>query len=154
MNDPNVQLASVPRRLASAGYDLLLLCGVLVVATVLITIPAGLAGIDLTAGWPRRLFQGYLLGTILGYYLYFWSGGRQTLGMRAWRLEVRRADGRTLDLRAAAGRLWWAVLTLAPGGLGLWWQWFDPARLTAYDRLSGTCLLVARTLSASSRRTQ
>lgn len=136
--------AGVARRLASAGYDLLLLLGVLFVATALVTVPTGLAGIDLTSGWPRRIFQLYLLAMILGYYLYFWSEGRQTLGMRAWRLELRRADGGVLDVRGAAWRLLWVVLTLAPAGIGLWWQWCDRERLTAYDRLAATRLWVVK----------
>lgn len=138
---PDLSQASapgLPRRLATMLYDLLLLAGVLVVAAALVSIPLGLLGVDLTHGLPRFGFQVYLLGVIVWYYVFFWIDGRQTLGMRAWRTLLLRADGQPLGTGDALRRFAFAVMGLAPAGLGLWWSLFDPAGLTWYDRMAGT----------------
>lgn len=148
VTDPKVPPATPPatppgvaRRLAGALYDLMLVLGVVVVAAALATlIFQAWLGIDLTRGLARSLFQLYLLAIWVLYYLYFWSGGRQSLGMRAWRLRLERADGHALGWGDAARRLAFALLSTTPAGLGLWWVWFDHARLSWYDRLSGTRL--------------
>lgn len=133
------------RRLAAILYDLLLLSAVIIAAAFVYTIAAqGLSGVDLTQGSARLGFQLYLLAVILAYYLYFWTQGRQTLAMRAWRLLILREDGRPLQFSDALRRLGFAVLTLAPAGFGLWWMLFDRDRLTWYDRLAGTRTLLIR----------
>ncbi len=135
----------LPRRLAAILYDLLLLGAVLIAATFVYSIPVqSLTGADLTQGSARLLFQLYLLLVILGYYLYFWTQGRQTLSMRVWRLLILREDGAPLSARDAVRRLGFALLTLAPAGLGLWWMLFDREQQTWYDRLAGTRTLLLR----------
>jgi len=127
------------RRLATMTYDLMLLAGVLIIAALLYTVAAqSLIGADLTRGLPRFLFQLYLLAVIVTYYVYFWTGGRQTLGMRAWRTQLLRNDGDPPTAADALRRLGYAGLTLAPAALGLWTALFDREGLTWYDRLSGT----------------
>jgi len=133
------------RRLAAIVYDLLLLSAIIIAAAFVYTIAAqSLTGADLTQGLARLGFQLYLLAVILAYYLYFWTQGRQTLAMRAWRLLVLREDGKPLQALDALRRLGFAVLTLAPAGLGLWWMLFDRERQTWYDRLAGTRMLLTR----------
>lgn len=143
------------RRLAAILYDLLLVAAVVIVAAFVYTIVIqSLTNADLTQGLARFFFQLYLLAVILGYYLYFWSGGRQTLAMRAWRLLILREDGSSLGAVDALRRLGFAILTLAPAGLGLWWMLFDPERLTWYDRLAGTRTLLVRKNASSRSPTQ
>jgi len=133
------------RRLAAIVYDLLLLSAIIIAAAFVYTIAAqSLTGADLTQGLARLGFQLYLLAVILAYYLYFWTQGRQTLAMRAWRLLILREDGKPLQALDALRRLGFAVLTLAPAGLGLWWMLFDRERQTWYDRLAGTRMLLTR----------
>lgn len=133
------------RRLAAIVYDLLLLSAIIIAAAFVYTIAAqSLTGADLTQGLARLGFQLYLLAVILAYYLYFWAQGRQTLAMRAWRLLILREDGKPLQALDALRRLGFAVLTLAPAGLGLWWMLFDRERQTWYDRLAGTRMLLTR----------
>ncbi|WPL17207.1 RDD family protein [Thiorhodovibrio winogradskyi] len=133
----------VGRRILSALYDLMLVAGVLVLGSTLVTLPyQGLFGGDLTRGVPRLLFQAYLLGLCVLYYLYFWSAGRQSLGMRAWRLQLVRLDGQPLGWQDALRRLGLTVLCMAPAGLGLWWAWFNRDRLGLHDQLSGTRLVM------------
>jgi uncharacterized RDD family membrane protein YckC len=133
----------VIRRLLSGLYDLMLLAGVLVMASAVVTLPyQGLLGGDLTQGVARLLFQSYLGGVSVCYFLYFWSAGRQSLGMRAWRLTLVRDDGLPLGWREAARRLLLTLLCMIPAGLGLWWAWFDRDRLAWHDRLSHTRLVM------------
>lgn len=133
------------RRLAAIVYDSLLLSAIIIAAAFVYTIAAqSLTGADLTQGLARLGFQLYLLAVILAYYLYFWTQGRQTLAMRAWRLLILREDGKPLQALDALRRLGFAVLTLAPAGLGLWWMLFDREQQTWYDRLAGTRTLLTR----------
>ncbi|WP_462323052.1 RDD family protein [Halochromatium sp.] len=139
------QAPGLLRRLAAILYDLLLVAAVVMVAAFVYTIAVEtLTGADLTQGLARLIFQLYLLAVILGYYLYFWTGGRQTLAMRTWRLLILRENGESLGVLDALRRFGFAILTIAPAGLGLWWMLFDPERLTWYDRLAGTRTLLVR----------
>ncbi|WP_323696450.1 RDD family protein [Thiorhodovibrio litoralis] len=133
----------VARRIISAIYDLMLVAGVLVMATALVTIAyQGLLGGDLTQGLPRVLFQAYLLGVGALYYVFFWSAGRQSLGMRAWRLQLVREDGQPLGWGDSLRRLGLVLVCMAPAGLGLWAAWLNPERLGWHDRLSRTRLVM------------
>jgi len=129
------------RRLAALFYDLLLLFGVLMVATAMVLIPYDyITGAPFPGDEPlhRLGLRLVLAATIVLFYLYFWVRGGQTLGMRAWRLRLVRDDGAGVGLRNALARLTWATLCLAPAGAGLLWMLFDRDRLTCYDRLSRT----------------
>jgi uncharacterized RDD family membrane protein YckC len=142
------------RRLATMIYDLLLLVGVVVVAAALYyTLFQWITGSEVIDGTARGLFQVYLGAVILGYYVYFWTGGRQTLGMRAWRTQLVRADAESLRATDALRRLLFATLTLAPVGAGLLWVLFDRDGLAWYDRLSATRpVLTAKDRGKPSRR--
>jgi uncharacterized RDD family membrane protein YckC len=140
--DPTVTLL---RRLGAMLYDALLLSGLLLLATAVFIIPY-----DLLAARPyphgellyRTLLQIYLLAVIAGFFVYFWTHGGQTLGMRTWRLRVIRDDGTPLNSRDALRRLAWATLSLLPAGLGLWLSLFDRERLAWHDRRSRTRLVM------------
>ena len=137
--------ATLPRRLGALLYDALLLSGLLLLATAVLIIPY-----DLLAARPyphgellhRTLLQLYLLAVIAGFFVYFWTHGGQTLGMSAWRLRVVRDDGNPLSAKDALQRFAWALLSLLPAGLGLWWSLFDPERLAWHDRRSRTRLVM------------
>jgi len=139
------QVARLPRRLGALLYDSVLLFALLLLATALLIVPY-----DLLAARPypqddwlyRTLFQAYLLAVILGFFVYFWTHGGQTLGMSAWRLRVVRDDGRPLRTREALRRCAFAAVSLLPAGLGLWWCLFDREHLTWHDRRSRTRVIV------------
>jgi uncharacterized RDD family membrane protein YckC len=137
------------RRLIAMLYDLALLIGVLVVANgvymLLLIYPYELIfartfpSLDLL---PRTFHQIYLLAVILGFHVYPWTHGGQTLGMAAWRLRLVRDDGGPVPVALALRRFGWAALGLLPAGLGLWRCLRDPQRLAWYDRRSGTRVAV------------
>jgi uncharacterized RDD family membrane protein YckC len=135
------QAPSLLRRLGALLYDGVLLLGLLMLAILLLIAPY-----DLLAARPyphgdllyRTLLQAYLLAVIGGFYVYFWTHGGQTLGMRTWRFRILRDDGAPLRAADALRRFAWAALSLAPAGLGLWWCLFDREGLAWHDRRSRT----------------
>lgn len=136
---------SLLRRLGALLYDGVLLLGLLMLATLVLIVPY-----DLIAARPyphgdfiyRTLLQGYLLAVIAGFYVYFWTHGGQTLGMRTWRLRVVREGGSPLSTVDAMRRFVWATVSIAPLGLGLWWCLFDREGLAWHDRRSRTRLVL------------
>jgi len=129
--------ASLFVRLAALLYDALLLLAVLFVATALL--------LPLTGGQAMQphnpFYSTYLLFISFFFFGWFWMHGGQTLGMRAWRLQLRRLDGRPLTWWHVLLRFLTAIPSWALVGLGYWWMLVDRRRLTWHDRLSETCVV-------------
>lgn len=89
------------RRLLAALYDGMLLLG-LSMASLLVEmlVRDNLLGLEKNTTW----LQGLLFALGLGFFGWFWVHGGQTLGMRAWRLQVRRLDGAPLRWPISAVR--------------------------------------------------
>jgi uncharacterized RDD family membrane protein YckC len=155
--------APITRRLAAAVYDGLLYVALLLACLLLSVILRDALGLAPSiAAWNRYCKTVFLL-VGLGFFGWFWTHGGQTVGMIAWRLQLRRDDGAALRWPVAAiryaGMLLFWVLALAPGVLALpsgivgnnisvaaaggtltvlnlWWTLMDSRRRTLYDRLS------------------
>lgn len=131
--------ASLVRRLAAIAYDLVLLLALFFCITLVVLLARGGRAVEAGATWFGVLL--YFL-TPLGFFSWFWTHGGQTLGMRAWRLELVSTDGggpvswRKALIRYVAG--WMSTL---PAGLGFWWSLLDTEHRCWHDRLSGTTLL-------------
>lgn len=137
---------SLPRRLGAMLYDWLLLVGILMLAVMLVVIPYGLLTGESPDAHPLLLLlmRLYLLAVICGFYVYFWTHGGQTLGMRVWRFRVIRNDGATVTAADALRRLGWVMVSLVPMGLGFWWSLLDRDALTWHDRWSGSRLVMLK----------
>ncbi len=137
-SSPSPVPAGLLRRLAAAGYDAMLLASILFVATVPI--------VALAHGQAVRphqpLYVAYLATLVYAYFGWSWTRGGQTLGMRAWRIAVRAADGGDIGWGRAGLRLAAACLSWALAGLGYLALLVDPQRRTLHDRLSGTRVVV------------
>lgn len=134
---PARKTVGLVRRLAAIFYDSLLCLAILFAATaVLLPFTEGEA-----VGSGTWWYTMYLLVVCYGYFGWFWTHDGQTLGMMAWRFEVRTESGRRLNWQDAAVRFAAALLAWAPAGLGFLWALFDPQRLAWHDRLSGTKLV-------------
>lgn len=134
--------AGLVRRLAAMVYDALLVAAVAMIA-VAITLPfSGGEAVADHAGLQRTAMQIWIVFVTGGFFVWFWVHGGQTLGMKAWRMRVVRADGTPLRWRDAVLRLAWAVPSLAAAGLGLLWMVFDRERLALHDRLSHTRVVI------------
>ncbi len=125
--------ASLRARLASLVYEVMLLLAVLFVSSYLFLVLAR----DAQSGWPRTLFQAYLL-TVCGiYFVFCWSRTGQTLPMKTWRLRVVARNGAPPAPRRALVRYLLAV----PGmltGTSILWALFDSDKLFLHDRLART----------------
>ena len=131
-------LAVFLRRIAAMAYDTLLLLATFMFAgffTLMLTGGAAVAPGNL-------LFRGLLLSIALGYFCGSWVYGGKTIGMKAWRLQVTKQDGGSLDGRTAVLRFVAALLSWAVIGLGFLWILIDPDRRAWHDRLSGTQIIV------------
>lgn len=158
----DLETAGLVRRLLAMSYDLMLVVAVIMIGSLLFLV---LTGGEVVEGSMRIVFQVYLLLLTVGFFGFFWIRGGQTLGMRAWRLQLRAASGAPVDWPAALRRfallalpaLAW-LLTIAagrpasdplaalPAGLLLaalmLWRLFDPDQRTALDRLAATRMIV------------
>lgn len=136
------QSPSIPRRLGVMLYDVVLLIGVLMVANAIIVIPY-----EVIIGNPLyehalalNLLRMYLLAIAVGFYVYFWTHGGQTLGMSAWRVRVVGDDGKALGTGAALVRLGVSIPSILLAGLGLWLS--DRNGLAWHDRKSHSRLVM------------
>jgi uncharacterized RDD family membrane protein YckC len=133
--------AGLLRRMAAAGYDLLLVAALLIFATALLVVPYQMIFAQpLPPAHP--LFRAYLALVVLGFYVWFWSRGGQTAGMRAWRIKLVAADGRPPDAARALLRAGAMLLGLLPLGLGFFAMLWDPEGLAWHDRRSATRMLL------------
>ncbi len=99
------------RRFAASIYDGLLLVGLWMV-TLLLSLPLNKL---FNLGPGNALTRAMLFAVGFGFFAWFWTRGGQTLGMRAWRLQVRREHGELLRLPIAAVRyvammIWWGLV--------------------------------------------
>ncbi len=134
--------AGLFRRMAAIVYDSLLIAAVLFLAALPFVIVAGAA---MQSALIHRLFQIYLLIVSFVFFAWFWMHGGQTLGMRAWRLQVQRKDGGGLGLRDCTWRFFGAMLSWASLGLGFAWILIDKEKLAWHDRLSRTRIVLLST---------
>ena len=128
--------ATLPRRLASIGYEALLLVPVLFVSSYLFLSLTQVAQGPL----KRPLFQLWLVSVLAIYFMYCWMHGGQTLAMKTWRVRLARSDGTPILLRQAAARFLIALWGTLLFGMGFWWALLDRDCQFLHDRLCGTRL--------------
>jgi len=86
------------RRLGALVYDLCLLVGVIFLAGL--PLPY-LANKIVDAPLLKLLTQLYLLGVTFVFFGWFWTHGGQTLGMRAWKLQLVTKDNSQVSWKTA-----------------------------------------------------
>lgn len=128
-----LELASLRVRLASLAYEAMLLVAVLFVSAYLFLSVAR----DAQAGWPRTVFQIYLLTICGAYFVFCWVRTGQTLAMKTWRLRIVNTEGRTPSVGLACRRYLLAIPGMLSGA-SLIWALIDRERLFLHDRLAGT----------------
>jgi uncharacterized RDD family membrane protein YckC len=120
------------RRLASMGYDCILMLALLIFATSLI-LPLNQGHAFQPHNW---IYRCYLFTLISLFYIGFWAYGGQTLGMRAWRIRVCSRGGHSLSLKQAIVRYIVAIPSILFVGIGFWWSLLVSKGDTCYDRWS------------------
>ena len=84
--------------------------------------------------FPPPIGAMILFLTTAGYYVYFWSNGRNTLGMSTWSHEIVDDQGGKLSKKSAFQRfLLYALLS----ALGMLWIIFDKENKCLPDRILG-----------------
>lgn len=136
--------ANLWRRLAAMGYDIFLLTG--------LSFAFGICALMLRSAifsspqseleQPGIIFQLSWLILLVGFYLYFWRKGGQTLGMRAWQLKLVTDANENINFYQGILRCALASLSFAALGLGYLWCLVDTKNLTVHDRLSRTRVIV------------
>tara|TARA_B100001996_G_C18597907_1_gene568643 strand:+ start:23 stop:451 length:429 start_codon:yes stop_codon:yes gene_type:complete len=76
--------------------------------------------------------------TTAGYYSYFWSYGRNTLGMSTWGHQIISDDGKTITFKIAFYRF---LLCLILSIVGLSWAIFNKQNKTLSDKLLGLSVI-------------
>ena len=134
MNQQNTN-ATLRRRFAAMIYDLLLLVGVLLVASAIaVAINRGTA-----VSHPLYYLSIPVITFI--FYGWFWTHGGQTLGLRTWKLQLTGISQEPVSWKQATIRYLAAFASFLPAGAGFFWMLFDRDRLTLHDRLSSTRII-------------
>ncbi len=126
--------ATLFRRLGAALYDALTLIALFMFFSAATLTLTGGEAVEPGNPW----FRLGLLGLAMAFFCGFWLRAGQTLGMRAWRLVVRRKDGGELTPRDAVLRFFFALVSWGAAGLGVLWMLIDRQGLTWHDRWSST----------------
>lgn len=120
-------------------YDAMLLFSAWMVAAAIAVALNG--GEAIGAGNPFLFL--YLLTVSYVFLGWFWTHGGQTLGMRAWQVYLVSGEQTSLSWKQALLRFITALFAWLPLGLGQWWQWLSPDKLSWQDIASGSYLIVA-----------
>ncbi len=141
----NAALPGLLRRLAAMLYDALLVLALVVVAFTLVYLPLAMGfGLENLQEHPvfRTFMTLWMLFVGVGFHIWFWTHGGQTLGMRAWRLRLFSEEGGPVSLKQALVRYGVAILSWLVLGLGFLWILFDPQKRAWHDIASHTRLLL------------
>ncbi len=117
-------------------YDALLLAPLLMLVTLGAIVLQGGQAIEPGTWW----YRGLLLLVSASFFAWFWRHGGQTLGMRAWRIQVTTEQGQSPGLVQCYLRFFLAVASALALGLGFFWALIDPQKRTWHDRGSKTQL--------------
>lgn len=140
---------SLMKRIMSIIYDLILLIALCFIIASMVSIFTTFLFNDLNAITKEHplylLNQIIMLSTIFLtgflFYVWFWSHGGQTLGMKTWMLLLVADNGKEITRKQAAIRALAATLSWAVLGLGFVWSIFDARKRTWHDILSASHLV-------------
>ena len=134
----DIHLVSLRRRLAAMVYDGIAVTAILYFATLVPVITMG--GEIIEPG--NTPFVGYLGIVTFFYFTLCWTTSGQTLGMRAWRIELLNdGDRRRISWRTAVARFLFAIASLVTFGIGYFAALLDSQRRTWHDRASHSHLV-------------
>lgn len=128
---------SLARRLGAISYDALILITLLILTSMLISIP-----FNINPEHPLFfVYQGCIYSISFLFYGWFWTHGGQTLGMKTWKFKITSTDGGKVNWLKALVRFLVAIISWLPFGLGYIWSMFDRQKRTWHDIASKTQLI-------------
>jgi len=150
MNKTSINIADAAepglfRILAAIFYDSVLVAALMMAAFTLIYLPLAIGfGMEDLQQYPiyKAAMSLWMLSVGIGFHLWFWTHGGQTLGMRAWRLMLFSNNGSSPTFRQAVVRYAVAIISLLVLGLGFVWILIDPQKRSWHDIASGTRLVL------------
>jgi uncharacterized RDD family membrane protein YckC len=128
---------SVFRHLAVMLYDTVLLLSVLLLASLIAVAFNSGEAIDNN----NPFFMFYLISVSGFFYGWFWTHGGQTLGMRAWKVQIRDQQQNNISWKQVVIRFVVAIISWLLLGLGFWWQYLGKDTQNWPDYFSGTHLI-------------
>jgi uncharacterized RDD family membrane protein YckC len=136
-----VKLASFGKRLFAWVYDLLGALGIFILALVIGQVTLYLVTLPWVDEFNQVSIQAskspfwalYLLLAVQYYYAWCWVKGGQTVGMKAWRLQLYRSDGQMVNWKQAYVRSLFSL-----GGLANLWCLFDQEKRGLHDFYADT----------------
>ncbi len=141
----DIALPGFWRRLAAIFYDSFLVLALVITAFTLAYLPLAMGlGMEDLRQHPlaRHLLTLWMVLVGVGFHLWFWTHGGQTLGMRAWRLRLVSETGGPVTWRQALIRYGVALVSLLALGLGFLWILIDEKKRAWHDLASGTRLVL------------
>ncbi len=136
---PTLQPAPLWRRLAAMFYDSILILAIVIVTSGLYhgLINNWLLGLEDAPAGFNPLLSTILLFLIFFFFAHFWGKNGQTLGMQAWRIQLRSTlKSQRITLLQALLRFMVAIPSLALCGMGFFWMLIDKDQKTWHDRYS------------------
>jgi uncharacterized RDD family membrane protein YckC len=88
-----------------------------------------------------RMLMLHIFILLMGYFVWCWLNGGQTLPMKTWKLRIANPDGSPLRPIQALLRYLAAWPSILFGGIGLFWAVFDPEKQFLHDRIAGSCII-------------
>ena len=134
------------RRFLAICYDtILVICVVWIAWQPLPFIPLE----DLPDFLAISLKRFYLLFVIFAFFGWFWVHGGQTLGMRAWKIQLIDTASppginQLISWKQALVRYLLSIASWSALGLGFLWAFLNAERLTWHDKGSRSCLIVKK----------
>lgn len=130
--------ATLLRRLGAIIYDTVLAgFSIVIVAAIPAYAFTALTG----AKVPDVIMMLVYAAMAYGFFVWFWTHGGQTLGMRAWKVRVVTEDGQPINRQQATARFLWSLLSWASLGIGFIVSLVDKEKLTWHDKQSHTRLV-------------
>ncbi|RKZ43398.1 MAG: RDD family protein [Candidatus Parabeggiatoa sp. nov. 3] len=133
LNDQSLPSAGLLRRFVAIFYDSLLLFSALFFASAL--------AYPVTHGQVSLLFQIYLLVIWFLYFAWPWIHSGQTLGMKAWRIQLLSADGHSVTWQQALLHFSMAFVSGFALGMGFLWTIVDKQKETWHEKVANTRLV-------------
>lgn len=142
MTTQTLPTATLIKRIAAMVYDSLLVMAIaMAYGAAYIGIKYAVFHVELATGERATMSTAGFVGLLLiieCFYWFFWCRGGQTLGMRAWRLQLRQTNGQFATLPQALVRGLVGPISLVLFGLGYWWCLWDKQGRTWHDIASNT----------------
>ncbi len=135
---------SLLRRLSAITYDIFLVFSLafFIIGVVLILY------FDKQAQNHPIIFV-LIIATVYFYFSWSWVKGRQTLGMKAWKIEIIQFNGDNITHKQAFMRFIVAIFSFTFMGLGFIYQLFNKDNLSLHDKASNTYLQKVKNINGN-----